>query len=215
MTKTAKNYDDGVAESAAHFIACARRLIGRLDRSVGGEAAARLALQPIDPRSAQPVEPRRLPACRYLPELTGELMAHDAALAAALAGLEDDLCWRQNANYSDEAMGQPGYMERYAHAEIVGPNGVFAGDDFLLGLMILGPGILYPDHFHPAPELYVMLAGDSAWSRDGGAFAPKRPGEGVWHPPGVVHATRTGASPLLTLYVWTKDVAEPARLVAR
>ena len=202
-----------MSEAAASLIAMVRYGLETVQGPGVTEARARLAEQILRPADSPP-QPFRLPACRFLPEAIGECMAVDPALAAALAMIEDELSWRRNPGYSDAAMGQAGYMNAYAYAEIIGPGGPLTGDDFLLGLMILGPGLHYRDHAHPAPELYRVLSGDSEWSRDSGAFAPRRPGDYVWHAPGVVHAMRTHARPMLATYIWTRDVSQPARLVA-
>ena len=111
-------------------------------------------------------------------------------------------------------MGQPGYMQNYAYAELVGPSGPFAGDDFVFGLFVLGPGIHYLDHHHAAPELYWLLTEGSEWRRDGSDFMPRRAGETIWHEPWVSHATRTGPGPLLAVYAWTRDTGAHARLKA-
>jgi quercetin dioxygenase-like cupin family protein len=202
-----------VSDAALAMISAVNRALHHTRGPGSAEALARLAAQPLRAADPPPV-PRRLPACRFLPEAIGEVMLADPGLAAALAMVEDELSWRQNANYSDAAMGQAGYMDAYAYAEVIGPCGLLAGDDFLLGLMILGPGFHYPDHVHPAPELYRVLSGDSAWSRDGGAFEPRQPGDWIWHGSGTVHATITRERPLLALYIWTERVGQPARLVA-
>lgn len=177
------------------------------------EAFARLAAQDFSQSAYREPEPRMLPACRYLPEAVASTMMLDSTLAAGLAEVEDALTWRQTPGYSDAAMGEPGFMDAYAHAEIVGPTGAFPGDDFLLGFLLLGPGRHYRDHFHPAPELYWALTGLSEWRRGDDGFAPRMAGETIWHPPGVTHAMRTGPEPLLALYIWTRDIGEPARLV--
>lgn len=204
--------------------ATATWVIGAIVRgllAVDGEAEAvaevvdRLAGQALSRQAFRTPEPRRLPACRHLPEAVAGAVAVDSGVAAAIAAVEDRLDWRQNASYSDAAMGQPGYMASYAYAELVGPTGFWPGDDFLLGLLLLGPGLHYPDHCHPAPELYWLLTGPSDWKRGAGGFITRPAGEVIWHRPFVVHATRTGAEPLLAVWAWTRDVAEPARLVGR
>ena len=97
-------------------------------------------------------------------------------------------------------------------APIIGPRGFFAGDDFLLGLLMLGPGHHYRDHYHPAPELYWPLTSGSLWSRNREPFMEKPPGTIIWHPPMILHATKTGGTPLLTVWSWTSDTLTPARL---
>src|SRR5262249_3356270 len=105
-----------------------------------------------------------------------------------------------------------GYMDNYAYAELIGPNGFFPGDDFLMGLLLLGPGVHYRDHHHAAPELYWLLTGPSEWRGGAGEFEMRDAGSMIWHKSRIVHATRTGATPLLAVWAWTRDVNEPARL---
>lgn len=176
-----------------------------------GEVKARLALQDLSPSAAVEPEPRRLPACRYLPECVAASMFMAPDVAAALAEIEEFLRWKQNPNYSDAVMGE-GYMDNYAYTEIIGPDGFFPGADFLMGLMLLGPRRLYPDHHHPAPELYWLLTGPSDWRRSREDFRERAAGETIWHAPLVTHATRTGDSPLLAVWAWTQDVNQAARL---
>jgi hypothetical protein len=157
--------------------------------------------------------PSRLPVLDHLPQCLGEAMLLDPGLAAAIAAVEESLQWRQSAAYSDALLGE-GFTANYGWAEIVGPNGFFPGEDFLLGLLMLGPGRHYRDHYHPAPELYWPLTSASLWSRDSGAFAEWPQGGAIWHPPLTVHATRTGDTPLLAVWSWTRDTAAPARLAS-
>jgi Dimethlysulfonioproprionate lyase len=189
--------------------------IDAIRRSLNGDAAAhvnaRLADQDLSPRAVTVPSPRRLPATRYLPECVASSMFTSPDVAASLARVDELLHWRQNPNYSDSVMGH-GYMDNYAYAELIGPNGFFAGDDFLLGLLLLGPQLHYRDHHHPAPELYWLLTGPSEWRKGSGNFHRRDAGETVWHEPHVVHATRTLAAPLLAVWVWTRDVSVAARL---
>jgi hypothetical protein len=190
-------------------------IIDAIRRSLPGSAAAsvkeRLAEQDLSPSASMAPRPRRLPATRFLPECVAASMFTSPDVAAALAEIEEFLHWRQNPNYSDRQMGA-GYMDNYAYAEFIGPNGFFAGDDFLMGVLLLGPNCHYRDHHHAAPELYWLLTGPSEWRSGKGKFEMREAGETIWHEPHVVHATRTVASPLLAVWAWTRDVSEPARL---
>jgi mannose-6-phosphate isomerase-like protein (cupin superfamily) len=193
-------------------------LADALDRGAGEEEGRlevlrRLAEQDLTQEAFQAPHSCRAAACRHLPETVGAAIMVDSALAAAIAGLEDELHWRQTSGYSDAAMGQPGFMDNYAHAEIIGPHGCFAGDDFRLGLLLLGPGMHYREHYHPAPELYWLLTGPSDWKRGAGGFVTREAGDMIWHRPLVVHATRTLERPLLALWVWTGEVNETVKLV--
>jgi hypothetical protein len=104
-------------------------------------------------------------------------------------------------------------MDEYGWCEMIGSRGFFPGDDFRLGLLMLGPNRHYKDHYHPAPELYRPLTGPSDWKQGSGTFAPKQAGEVIWHPANAVHATRTQDIPLLAVWCWTRDVDTPAKLV--
>jgi hypothetical protein len=191
-------------------------IIDAIRRSLKGEGAAdvkaRLAEQDLSPAAVIDPGPRRLPATRYFAECVAASMFMAPDVAASLAEIEEFLHWKQNPNYSDSLMGE-GYMDNYAYAELIGPAGFFRGDDFLMGLMLLGPGWLYRDHHHAAPELYWLLTGPSEWRRKGGEFARKRAGETIWHEPWTSHATRSLEGPLLAIWAWTRDVSAPARLV--
>lgn len=196
----------------------ARWLIGAIARGLNArsgdgiaEVLERLAAQSIGEADFRVPEPVTLPVLRHLPEAIGDTMLLDPDLAAAIAAVEDGLKWLQSKAYNDSNLGD-GFIANYGWAEIIGPNGFFAGDDLLLGLLMLGPGRHYRDHYHPAPELYWPLTSGSLWSRDSGPFVEKPQGAIIWHSPMTVHATKTDSAPLLAVYCWTRDTATPAKL---
>lgn len=203
--------NDDLYESARWLIGAIARGLGSRHSEAGTEVLARLTEQEIGASSFTRPEARGLPVLRHLPQCIGETMLLDPDLAAAIAAVEDELNWRQSASYTDEVLGE-GFTQNYGWAEIIGPNGFFAGDDFLLGLLMLGPGRHYRDHYHPAPELYWPLTSASHWSIGGAPFEEKPQGSLIWHPPMAMHATITRETPLLAVWAWTKDVATPARL---
>jgi hypothetical protein len=187
-------------------------------RKRGGEGTAhtlaRLAQQDTGAAQFREPVPHRQPVCRYLAQCIAETMLLDANLAAALAAVEDRLNWRLSVGYSDALLGE-GFMASYGWCEIVGANGFFPGEDFRLGLLLLGPGLHYKDHYHPAPELYWPLTGPSDWKRGAGGFETRNAGDIIWHKPFVMHATRTLDTPLLAVWSWTEDTATPAKLAGQ
>ncbi|HKY94850.1 MAG TPA: dimethylsulfonioproprionate lyase family protein [Kiloniellales bacterium] len=153
------------------------------------------------------------PACALLPAaLAAAERGPLADVARAFALVEPALAWTQNPNYSDAKLGQ-GYMAGYAYCDFIGPRGLMDSKAVALGVLLLGPGRLYPDHSHPAAEIYHVLSGTAEWSRDGGAFAPKPPGSAIHHAPWVRHAMRIGDETLFALYGWVGEVAVAADLV--
>lgn len=196
----------------------ARWLIGAIARGLnrsGGEGVpevlVRMAEQDLGVRAFRQPEPNSLPVLRHLPQAIGETILFDADIAAAIAALEDEFRWRQSGSYTNARLGE-GFTENYGWCEIIGPHGFFAGDDFILGLLMLGPHRHYRDHYHPAPELYWPLTGGTEWRKGEAEFAVRPAGTAIWHPSMIHHATRTGDLPLLTVWSWTSDTGTPARL---
>ena len=195
-----------------------RRLFGALTRGLSArqgdgvaEVLERLAAQDLGAAAFHEPEPQKIPVVQYLPQCLAEATRLDAELAAGIAAVEDALQWRRSPSYTDHVLGT-GFNANYGWAQFIGPHGFFPGDDFLLGLLMLGPDRHYPDHYHPAPELYWPLTTESFWSRDSKPFEAKPQGAIIWHAPTVLHATITGTRPLLAVWCWTTATATPARL---
>ena len=194
------------------------RLVGVVTRALSArqgeglpEVLTRLAEQDLGEAAFVAPQPQSLPVVSYLPQCIGEAMLLDPELAAAIAAVEDGLQWRRSPTYTDHILGA-GFNANYGWTEIIGQHGFFPGDDFLLGLLMLGPDRHYPDHYHPAPELYWPLTPESFWSRDGKGFEAKAQGATIWHPSMALHATITGSAPLLALWCWTNNTSIPAKL---
>jgi len=203
--------DDSFKHASWLIAAIGRGLKLRSSAEGVDEVLGRLARQSTGAGDFRRPDPATLPVVKYFPDCIGEAMLLDADLAAALAATADDLQWRQSEAYSDRLLGD-GFMANYGWCQLIGPHGFFPGDDFLLGLLMLGPERHYKDHYHPAPELYWPLTGPSDWKRGAGGFETRSAGDIIWHPPLRMHATRTGARPLLAVWCWTADTATPAKL---
>ena len=175
-------------------------------------ALPRLALAGAAP-PRRPARPVRKPVALWLDGIAAR-PPDDPALAlliADLARLAPHAEWRQNPSYSAERVGQH-FMDGYGYLELAGPLGPYVDHGLLAGVLLLGPGRLYPPHTHPAEEVYIPLSGTAEWWREGARFCAVAPGTAIHHPSNVRHATRTLDAPLLAAYVWLGDVATPARL---
>jgi hypothetical protein len=136
-----------------------------------------------------------------------------AALAPSLEALAPALRWTQNPNYR-AAPPAPDFLANYGYAQLAGPSDVptlLATDTLAFGLLLLGAGLLYPSHRHPAAEIYLPLTA-AAWQRGDEGWRRVPAGEPIYHPPHLAHATRAGENPLLALYLWQGDLATPARI---
>ncbi len=155
-------------------------------------------------------EPSRLPALRYWEEaLTIADESAPASLMAALRQAAPGFHWRQNPNYLTTL--DQDYLSGYAFTEFVGEVAPLAHEGLRIGLLLIGPDRHYPEHNHPAEEIYLPLT-PASWWRAGEDWRDLDGGHVIHHAPWRVHATKTGGGPLLALYAWLGEVARNAEL---
>ena len=151
----------------------------------------------------------RMPARRLAPKGLACLCHLDRAariagaegkpLARLLQERRDAFRWGQT--YTEADFGKK-FIENYGWLEVFGTRGHFDSKKIAGGFVILGPGIVYPDHHHVAEEIYIPLTGGADWRMGDGPFRRREAGEIVHHASNVNHAMRTAEEPLLALYVW-------------
>lgn len=195
------------AAAASAVIAATRTLLDGIET-----ARPFLAGWP-DLATTRPVAPSTLPVLSWLDAARRSSVPSTATLVAALATHADALAWQQSYTSADFGAA---FLQRYGWTELIGQRGPVRSETVACGILMLGPDIHYPAHAHEAEELYVPLAGAALWSR-GDEPAMERPaGTPIHHPSWVPHAMRTGAEPLLALYVWRGgDLAAKSRIVGR
>lgn len=165
-----------------------------------GCAAARIfaALARPAPRGAAPI-PSRLPICAHLATALPAARAASSAIASladALAAIEPALAWRRRPG-ADAA--SPDFRDGHANALILGPGGLEPREDAIVGVSLMAPCVRYPDHRHPPEEVYVVLSAGE-WRQGDGPWHEPGPGGLVYNPPGIVHAMRSGKTPLLAIW---------------
>jgi Dimethlysulfonioproprionate lyase len=164
------------------------------------------------PRAAVPrvVATSDLPVLRWLPDIAGDTAAFGIDLVAALCHAAPSLAWRQTYTAKDlDAV----FLDNYGWSEILGANGPLASERIACGFLILGPSTHYPRHRHEAEEMYLPLSGTAAWQQGDAVWRERPPGTPIHHASNAPHAMRTGASPLLALYLWrSANLAQKARL---
>lgn len=159
-----------------------------------------------------PPAPHNLPVGDLLPSALAEIPGPLAAIASALRATTPHFHWRQNPNYGAANMGTA-FMAGYGYVEFAGPKeALFHAPAIRLGLLVLGPGLHYPPHAHPAEEVYHPLTAGGRWRRGGEPWRDVAPGMAIHHPPMIEHETRAGSSTLLALYCWAGDTRTEARL---
>jgi hypothetical protein len=170
-------------------------------------AVAAAALQPWPDASAFD-----LPVCRFWDVALG--VGAPRALVEPLRTLGSRLVWTQNPNYRRSPVAGS-FLDNYGYAVIAGPAAgapaLVACEDLALGVLLLGPGTHYPRHAHPAREIYLPL-NVSEWQQGDGEWTVQWPGAVIHHAPHVPHATRSGETPLIAIYLWRGDLEAHAQL---
>ncbi len=211
------------AQQVAAFLADLARLVEGAAAGDGSAAAdcrgfaglvRELRSEATQPPAA--AVPFGLPVCRFwAPSLdTSDARAPLAGMIHALQALGPWLVWTQNPNYR-RAPPSADFLDRYGYAVIAGPAegppALIGHAALALGVLLLGPRTHYPQHRHPATEIYVPLnAGE--WWRGDGPWRSEPPGAVIHHGSEVAHATRAGDGPLLAIYLWSGDLGTHARL---
>lgn len=181
-----------------------------VDRAAEGGQAASVAERIFEalriPADNASTETTRLPVCELLDGLVDALVRDvDArkqptsaepafvAHARAVKALSPQLRWQRRLGA--EALGEP-FLGGHANATVIGQGGLEVREDVWVGISLLAPGIVYPEHHHPPEEVYVVLS-PGQWQQEGGAWFEPGIGGLVHNRPGILHTMRSGAQPLL------------------
>lgn len=163
------------------------------------------------PVTAQPAAQNAVLSA-HLPAALAALAPSHPDLAEAIADAAPWLGWITYDAYGPEI--GPDFAEGHAFASLIGEEAALPAEDFDFGLFLIAPHVLYRDHAHKSPELYAPLTGPHGWR-----FGPDRPlivkpaHEPVWNDPYRPHLTKIGPTPFLSLFAWTRDVQDPARVL--
>ena len=162
-------------------------------------AADRCRVRGVDAPS-----PSALPVVRHLPDALR--VASRGPLSAAvppLRTLAPLLAWQSYGGTLDDVVGW---------ADVVGPGAWVDADDVAVGVLVQAAASRYPLHAHPASERYVVASG-LARSVVGDRPELLDPGRESVRSAGAPHSSTTAAAPLLVLWTWRGQVAEPSRLL--
>lgn len=193
----------------SNLIAEIERYLGELDHPCISEVLSGIARWKAAPMQA--VEPLHNPICAEIPLALASVK--DQRLANAVGAAAPLLRWISYDRYPREEIGKA-FADGHTFATLIGEGSFHHAEDFDLGLFIIAPNVLYPDHHHAAPELYVPLTGPHGWR-----FLPDEnfkwleANVPVWNEPWAPHATQTGNVPFLCIFCWTRDVDAAAKVI--
>jgi len=136
------------------------------------------------------------PVCAHLRRALDQGKNHrTTGVIQSIESIADQLTWE----YGYEKL--PKHLaDKFAYAEIAGPNGPVVYSDVILGLVLFAPKCIYPNHSHDGiTESYYCLSG-SISQNDDGVYAP---GSMIFNPPGRSHRiTVADREPSLLAYAW-------------
>lgn len=149
-----------------------------------------------------PVSPYSIPAAR--------LMEHDNILqgaeisrfAKASIAAGPVVHWRET--YKDTDIGQE-FLGRFGCYCLIGPNGAYHSKQMLAFVVYMPPGLYYPWHHHPAEEMYLVLAGEAEFRREGEAPQTLGVGQTSFHASDQPHAMETHDQPILAYVIWRNN----------
>ena len=142
---------------------------------------------------------------RHLP--CAELMEQDATLIApgvhpfarAFLDASPHAFWRET--YKETNIGQD-FMDRFACYCLIGEGGAYHSQQMLGYVVYMPPGLYYPWHHHPAEEMYLVLAGQADFRREGEASETLGPGQSSFHASNQPHAMETYDQSVLAYVIW-------------
>lgn len=124
-----------------------------------------------------------------------------APIAEHFANVLHLLRWSQNPSYNETNCSRS-LLDGYAYAAIAGPDGPIECAAPRGGIMMMGPGVTYPDHRHEPKEVYLVLTPGAQWRLDEGDWFDVEPGDLLYHEAWQMHAIRTTDQPFLAFAGW-------------
>ena len=153
----------------------------------------------VIPEQTGSFEKSTSPLLRYAESSTLHGSKETEPLLGLIREVFDYLPWKYNYEEREDKKNLGSYM---GWAELIGPEAPYKSDDFCLGFTLISPYTLYPEHRHPAIELYKVLSGTAEWTLEG-ATSKRVPGEVILHPSNKIHKMQTYDQTLLALYTWS------------
>jgi quercetin dioxygenase-like cupin family protein len=174
-------------------------------------ALARFCPFPDDIR-AQPVDPYHIPAADLVMQDTGLFSPSLAAFRDAFVAASPQAHWRET--YKDTNIGQH-FMDRFGCYCLIGGGGPFTSAQMASWVVYMPAGLHYTWHNHPSEELYLVLAGEAEFMREGEPSETLGPGDTSFHASNQPHAMTTHDHPVMAYVMWRNNLETPPVLTDR
>ncbi len=114
--------------------------------------------------------------------------------------------WRET--YKDTDIGAD-FMDRFGCYCLIGEGGAFTSAKMAAWIVYMPAGLYYTWHQHPAEEMYLTLAGEATFMRDGCENNVLRAGGTSFHASNQPHAMQTHDHPVMAYVVWRNGFDSP------
>ena len=140
------------------------------------------------------------------------LKTADNPLARAFFAAGPEAFWRDT--YAGTNIGDD-FMNRFGCYCAIGSGGAWDSNQMKGYVVTMPPGLHYPWHHHPAEEMYVVLAGEAEFFREGEPMELLREGDTSFHASNQPHAMETRDSPVMCYVTWRNHFDTPPVLTER
>ena len=162
----------------------------------------------LEPR---PVAPRHMP-CADLAYADPVFQMAEHPLARAFLEAGPVAWWRDT--YVDTDIGAD-FMARFGCYCAIGGGGAWTSRKMAGYVVTMPAGLDYTWHHHPAEEMYLVLAGEAEFYREGEVAEVLRAGDTSFHASMQPHAMATKDSPVMCYVTWRNHLDTPPVLTER
>ena len=110
--------------------------------------------------------------------------------------------WRQT--YKGTTVGDK-FLEKFGCYGLIGPESPFQSDEIRAWVVYMPKNFYYPWHQHPAEEMYLCLAGEAAFRKEGFPEVVLNSGGVMEHSTNQPHAMETFDHPIMAYVVWRNE----------
>ena len=124
-----------------------------------------------------------------------EFSAPLTELAEALCVLLPKLSW-----YCRDVKSLDSFSNGHANTQILGPLGIEIRGDMTVGVSLLEPNLVYPEHRHMPEEVYVVMS-KGEWRQGNKDWFKPNFGDLIYNRSNDYHSMRSNEDPLLTVWL--------------
>lgn len=154
----------------------------------------------------QEVDPFHVPSAALLVHEAGLFSSRYVCLRDAFVTAGPHARWRET--YKGTGIGQD-FLDRFGCYCLIGSGGAYHSASMAAWVVYMPAHLYYPWHHHPGEEMYLTLAGEAEFMREGCANEVLREGQTSLHNSNQPHAMQTHDHPVMAYVVWRNGFDTP------